>query len=141
VNLGPENGTVSVTPSSGVENETDFLMQADGWKDGDGLDYPLTYAWKYIDVDGNHKDIQTNLLSKKLTRKLIGISNVTHTITVECRIRDSLEQYVERSATVTLTPNENRDTVSSEAIAALPSTDIDDIPGIINTNGAVGTNT
>jgi len=31
--------------------------------------------------------------------------------------------------------------VSSTAIAALPTTDIDDIPGVINTNGAVGNNT
>jgi len=96
VNVGPVDGTVTVTPNTGVENETDFVMLASGWKDGDGIHYPLTYAWKYIDADGKHKDIQTNLLAKKLTRKLIGTSDVAHSIQVVCHIFDALDQYTER---------------------------------------------
>ena len=140
VNQGPEGGDVSVTPNSGIENETAFTMKAEGWHDGDELDYPLTYGWKYIDANGKRRDIQTNKLSKTLTRRLIGISDIVHNLQVICQIYDALDQYIDKQATVSITPNENRDQVSSEAIANLANTDVDDIPHVINTNGAVGAN-
>ena len=140
VNHGPTDGTVSVSPTSGIESETDFTMKADGWRDKDELNYPLTYAWKYVDANGEKRDIQSNLLANTLTKKLIGISPVQHLLQIVCAIYDNLDQHTDAQTSITLSPNPNRDQISSQAIAGLTTTDVDEIPGIINTNGAVGEN-
>jgi hypothetical protein len=47
----------TVSPTSGVEVTTQFLMQASGWIDGDELDYPLSYSFKYQGAYGADIDL------------------------------------------------------------------------------------
>jgi len=73
-NNSPSPGKAIVSPTTGIENETEFTMTATEWIDIEE-DYPLTYAWKYYEAEGKIRDIQENLKSNTLKTKLIGTTD------------------------------------------------------------------
>jgi len=137
VNEAPADGTVTVSPSTGIELMTEFKMTATGWKDKDELHYPLKYAWRFLNADDEERDLCTPDLSNWYQSTLVGISHQEHSLTIICLVYDSLETYTDFKTQVTLQPNNNKASIVDSYIATLPDIDVDDIPSVLNTYGAI----
>jgi len=132
INRPPKWGSFFIAKQSGVELVDVFELKALDWKDPEETDYPLSYAYKYTDDDGNKVDIRKPAQDATFKTTLPRLSTDDMPLILE--VYDTLDDFTESSLTVQVTKQDDAEravTIAAQ-ISGLAISQLDDRAALIN---------
>lgn len=137
MNSPPQYGTLSVTPSQGVELSTSFRFVTTGWYDGET---PITYQFEFLSYSGLNMSLM-NRAEQTYTSALLpaGYPDAEYNLTCRVRAYDSLDAFslMSEDVTVSLAVSGTETILASQLANSASIGDVDGMKQLLSAGSSV----